>query len=50
MEKGAKKNLVRDAMYIKQVVTEGFRCYKDRVEADPFSPRHNVIGAPAVMP
>ena len=39
----AKAPKVRPAMYIKQVVTEGFRCYKDRVEADPFSPRHNVI-------
>lgn len=34
-------------MHIKQVIVEGFKCYKDRIEAEPFSPRHNVVGAPS---
>ena len=34
-------------MHIKQIVVEGFKCYKDRIAADPFSPKHNVVGAPA---
>ena len=33
------------AMYIKYVVVEGFRVYRDRIELDPLSPKHNVIGA-----
>jgi len=32
-------------MYIKYVVVEGFRVYRDRIELDPLSPKHNVIGA-----
>ena len=31
-------------MHIKQVIVEGFKCYKDRIEAEPFSPKHNVVG------
>jgi chromosome segregation ATPase len=31
-------------MHIKQVIVEGFKCYKDRIEAAPFSPKHNVVG------
>lgn len=31
-------------MYIKQVVIEGFRSYREQTVIDPFSPRHNVIG------
>lgn len=30
-------------MYIKQVIISGFKSYKDRLEVDPFSPRHNLI-------
>ncbi|KAH7431806.1 hypothetical protein KP509_08G067300 [Ceratopteris richardii] len=33
-------------MYIKQVIIEGFKSYKEQVETEPFSPRHNcVVGA-----
>lgn len=31
-------------MHIKSVVLEGFKCYKDRISPEPFSPRHNVVG------
>jgi len=31
-------------MFIKQVVIEGFRSYREQTVVDPFSPRHNVIG------
>ena len=37
-------------MHIKQIVVEGFKCYKDRIAADPFSPKHNVVGAPTRGP
>lgn len=30
-------------MYIKQVIIQGFRSYKDQTIVEPFSPRHNVI-------
>ncbi|XP_028403208.1 structural maintenance of chromosomes protein 3-like [Dendronephthya gigantea] len=30
-------------MYIKQVIIQGFRSYRDQVIIDPFSPKHNVI-------
>ena len=33
-------------MYIKRVKIEGFRNYKDAIELNDISPRHNVIGAP----
>ncbi|KAL3684701.1 hypothetical protein R1sor_002723 [Riccia sorocarpa] len=33
-------------MYIKQVIIEGFKSYKEQVATEPFSPRHNcVVGA-----
>ena len=32
-------------MHIKRVVIEGFKCYRDRIEPEPFSPQHNIIGA-----
>ena len=32
-------------MHIKRIVVEGFKNYKDRIVPDPFSPRHNVVGA-----
>lgn len=33
-------------MYIKQVVIEGFKSYKEQVATEPFSPKHNcVVGA-----
>uniref|UniRef100_A0A3B3WQR3 Structural maintenance of chromosomes protein n=1 Tax=Poecilia mexicana TaxID=48701 RepID=A0A3B3WQR3_9TELE len=31
-------------MYIKQVIIQGFRSYRDQTVVDPFSPKHNVIG------
>ena len=31
-------------MYIKQVIIEGFRSYREQTVIEPFSPRHNVIG------
>ena len=31
--------------FIKYVVIEGFKNYKDRIEPAMFSPKHNVIGA-----
>ena len=34
------------AMHIKGVAIEGFKCYKDKVYPDAFSPQHNVIGKP----
>jgi structural maintenance of chromosome 3 (chondroitin sulfate proteoglycan 6) len=30
-------------MYIKQVIIEGFRSYREQTVIEPFSPRHNVI-------
>ena len=30
-------------MHITRVVIEGFRCYKHRLEPEPFSPHHNVV-------
>jgi len=30
-------------MYIKQVIIQGFRSYRDQTVVEPFSPRHNVI-------
>ncbi|XP_065071317.1 structural maintenance of chromosomes protein 3-like [Rhopilema esculentum] len=30
-------------MYIKQVIIQGFRSYRDQTIIDPFSPRHNVV-------
>uniref|UniRef100_A0A8C2YVZ0 Structural maintenance of chromosomes protein n=1 Tax=Cyclopterus lumpus TaxID=8103 RepID=A0A8C2YVZ0_CYCLU len=30
-------------MYIKQVIIQGFRSYRDQTVVDPFSPKHNVI-------
>ncbi|XP_069467872.1 structural maintenance of chromosomes protein 3 [Ambystoma mexicanum] len=30
-------------MYIKQVIIQGFRSYRDQTIVDPFSPKHNVI-------
>jgi len=30
-------------MYIKQVIISGFKSYRDRLEVDPFSPKHNLI-------
>ncbi|RWS06904.1 structural maintenance of chromosomes protein 3-like protein 2 [Dinothrombium tinctorium] len=30
-------------MYIKQVIIQGFRSYRDQTIVEPFSPRHNVI-------
>ncbi|KAI7902916.1 RecF/RecN/SMC [Cokeromyces recurvatus] len=30
-------------MYIKQVIIQGFKSYKDQTTIDPFSPKHNVI-------
>jgi hypothetical protein len=33
-------------MYIKQVIIEGFKSYKEQVATDPFSSKHNcVVGA-----
>uniref|UniRef100_A0A8C8BS59 Structural maintenance of chromosomes protein 3 n=1 Tax=Oncorhynchus tshawytscha TaxID=74940 RepID=A0A8C8BS59_ONCTS len=31
-------------MYIKQVIIQGFRSYRDQTVVDPFSPKSNVIG------
>ncbi|KAJ6669057.1 hypothetical protein lerEdw1_007866 [Lerista edwardsae] len=31
-------------MYIKQVIIQGFRSYRDQTIVDPFSSKHNVIG------
>lgn len=30
-------------MYIKQVIIQGFKSYRDQIAVDPFSPGHNVI-------
>ncbi|XP_065648082.1 structural maintenance of chromosomes protein 3 isoform X2 [Hydra vulgaris] len=30
-------------MYIKQVIIQGFRSYRDQTVIDPFSPKHNVV-------
>ncbi|KAI8368391.1 RecF/RecN/SMC N terminal domain-containing protein [Choanephora cucurbitarum] len=30
-------------MYIKQIIIQGFKSYKDQMTIDPFSPKHNVI-------
>ncbi|KAI4246310.1 MAG: hypothetical protein L6R40_001978 [Gallowayella cf. fulva] len=30
-------------MYIKQIIIQGFKSYKDQTVIEPFSPRHNVI-------
>ncbi|GBN08140.1 hypothetical protein AVEN_212344-1 [Araneus ventricosus] len=30
-------------MYIKQIVIQGFRSYREQTVVEPFSPRHNVI-------
>ncbi|XP_066277071.1 structural maintenance of chromosomes protein 3-like isoform X1 [Branchiostoma lanceolatum] len=30
-------------MYIKQVIIQGFRSYRDQTTIDPFSPKHNVV-------
>lgn len=30
-------------MYIKQIIIQGFKSYKDQTVVDPFSPKHNVI-------
>jgi AAA15 family ATPase/GTPase len=32
-------------MYIKQVIIEGFKSYKDQTITEPFSPKINCIGA-----
>ena len=32
-----------DAMYIKQIIIQGFKSYKDQTVIEPFSPKHNVI-------
>ena len=32
-------------MHIKAVVIEGLRVYKDGIEVDGLSPKHNLIGA-----
>ena len=31
-------------MYIKQVIIEGFRSYREQTIIEPFSSKHNVIG------
>lgn len=31
------------AMYIKQIIIQGFKSYKDQTVIEPFSPKHNVI-------
>ncbi|GCC21128.1 hypothetical protein chiPu_0019595, partial [Chiloscyllium punctatum] len=33
----------RERMYIKQVIIQGFRSYRDQTIVDPFSSKHNVI-------
>ena len=33
-------------MYIKGLVIEGFKCYRDKLVPDFFTPRHNVVGEP----
>ncbi|KAL9637255.1 MAG: hypothetical protein Q9164_002300 [Protoblastenia rupestris] len=30
-------------MYIKQVIIQGFKSYKEQTVIEPFSPKHNVI-------
>lgn len=30
-------------MYIKQIIIQGFKSYRDQIAVEPFSPRHNVI-------
>ncbi|EOD23677.1 hypothetical protein EMIHUDRAFT_239326 [Emiliania huxleyi CCMP1516] len=30
-------------MRLLRLVMEGFKCYKDRIELDPFSPKHNIV-------
>lgn len=30
-------------MYIKQIIIQGFRSYRDQIAVEPFSPRHNVV-------
>lgn len=30
-------------MYVKQVIIQGFKSYKDQTVIEPFSPKHNVI-------
>jgi structural maintenance of chromosome 3 (chondroitin sulfate proteoglycan 6) len=30
-------------MYVKQVIIQGFKSYKDQTVIEPFSPQHNVI-------
>ncbi|KAJ3007164.1 Structural maintenance of chromosomes protein 3 [Thoreauomyces humboldtii] len=30
-------------MYIKQIIIQGFKSYKDQTALEPFSPRHNVV-------
>ena len=30
-------------MYIKQIIIQGFKSYKDPTVIEPFSPKHNVI-------
>jgi hypothetical protein len=32
-------------MFIKQVIIEGFKSYKDQLAVDPFSEKINVVGA-----
>ncbi|RXM35486.1 Structural maintenance of chromosomes protein 3 [Acipenser ruthenus] len=36
-------------MYIKQVIIQGFRSYRDQTVVDPFSPKHNVIAIQFVL-
>ena len=33
----------RGPMHIKRIVIEGFKVYRDRVEPEPFSPKHNIV-------
>lgn len=33
----------RKIMYIKQVIIQGFRSYRDQTIIEPFSPKHNII-------
>ena len=32
-----------DTMYVKQIIIQGFKSYKDQTVIEPFSPGHNVI-------
>lgn len=35
-------------MFIKQVIIEGFKSYKDQIAVDPFSEKINVVGTPGL--